>query len=395
MSAELPAPPQVSPDGKFYWDGDKWVPLVEAPVRVSDKTVHSSATGDSARHPKFELPTPEPLRVAFSGPLALPLSLLITGALAYAVISGAYAFVCSDYGCRNDYANLLPSGISLLVVILTLAFLRSGAVHWLTMVLSLVLAVVSALEVSLWVGVTYGSNLAHFSNVWYHTPFNRLANFWVYGGQTGTGEYWLGWPIGANIELGIDVVGGLAMLVGAILMIVAIRRSWHRTLSHNGFKSAMAIFVLGAIAIGLFIGISVPASAHEAEGFRAVHYMVPIRLSLLRDESVVISTANTQDSQDSLQRAKDVGQGYRNALIAYDNNLARVPFPGWASAQVTALQHAITDAIVAAQALANVTGVIQASYTALEEADVRLDSAYRTLYHALLPTTYLTAFPQA
>lgn len=27
MSAETPPPPQVSPDGKFYWDGERWVPM--------------------------------------------------------------------------------------------------------------------------------------------------------------------------------------------------------------------------------------------------------------------------------------------------------------------------------------------------------------------------------
>lgn len=27
MGAEQPPPPQVSPDGKFYWDGQRWVPM--------------------------------------------------------------------------------------------------------------------------------------------------------------------------------------------------------------------------------------------------------------------------------------------------------------------------------------------------------------------------------
>jgi hypothetical protein len=30
MSAP-PPPPQVSPDGKFYWDGTRWVPMQQAP----------------------------------------------------------------------------------------------------------------------------------------------------------------------------------------------------------------------------------------------------------------------------------------------------------------------------------------------------------------------------
>jgi hypothetical protein len=27
VSVETPPPPQVSPDGKFYWDGERWVPM--------------------------------------------------------------------------------------------------------------------------------------------------------------------------------------------------------------------------------------------------------------------------------------------------------------------------------------------------------------------------------
>lgn len=32
MSAEPPPPPLVSPDGRFYWDGEKWVPMPAASV---------------------------------------------------------------------------------------------------------------------------------------------------------------------------------------------------------------------------------------------------------------------------------------------------------------------------------------------------------------------------
>jgi YVTN family beta-propeller protein len=35
VSAEPPAPPQLSPDGRFYWDGEKWVP-VEAQIQAMD-----------------------------------------------------------------------------------------------------------------------------------------------------------------------------------------------------------------------------------------------------------------------------------------------------------------------------------------------------------------------
>lgn len=30
MTAEPPPPPEVSPDGKWYWDGQRWVPVHEA-----------------------------------------------------------------------------------------------------------------------------------------------------------------------------------------------------------------------------------------------------------------------------------------------------------------------------------------------------------------------------
>ena len=35
--SEQPPAPQVSPDGKFYWDGTRWVPLqAQAPSRLFD-----------------------------------------------------------------------------------------------------------------------------------------------------------------------------------------------------------------------------------------------------------------------------------------------------------------------------------------------------------------------
>jgi hypothetical protein len=32
VGAEQPPPPQVSPDGKFYWDGQRWVPMPGTPA---------------------------------------------------------------------------------------------------------------------------------------------------------------------------------------------------------------------------------------------------------------------------------------------------------------------------------------------------------------------------
>jgi hypothetical protein len=43
VSGEPPPPPQVSPDGKFYWNGDRWVPMqpssLPAPLRQSEQVV--------------------------------------------------------------------------------------------------------------------------------------------------------------------------------------------------------------------------------------------------------------------------------------------------------------------------------------------------------------------
>ncbi len=34
-----PPPPQVSPDGKFYWDGTRWVPMQQAPQQQQSRNV--------------------------------------------------------------------------------------------------------------------------------------------------------------------------------------------------------------------------------------------------------------------------------------------------------------------------------------------------------------------
>ena len=49
--SEPPPPPQVSPDGKFYWDGTRWVPTQQlaqqqpAPVVVYGQPTNSLAVG--------------------------------------------------------------------------------------------------------------------------------------------------------------------------------------------------------------------------------------------------------------------------------------------------------------------------------------------------------------
>lgn len=41
MSAPTP-PPQVSPDGKFYWDGAQWVPVQHRPAEASTATTETA-----------------------------------------------------------------------------------------------------------------------------------------------------------------------------------------------------------------------------------------------------------------------------------------------------------------------------------------------------------------
>jgi hypothetical protein len=42
VSAEPPPPPQVSPDGKFYWDGTRWVPMPTAAVQEPQPVAESA-----------------------------------------------------------------------------------------------------------------------------------------------------------------------------------------------------------------------------------------------------------------------------------------------------------------------------------------------------------------
>lgn len=49
MSAEPPTPPQVSPDGKFYWDGQRWVPTQQlAPQQPAAVVVYGQPTNSLA-----------------------------------------------------------------------------------------------------------------------------------------------------------------------------------------------------------------------------------------------------------------------------------------------------------------------------------------------------------
>jgi hypothetical protein len=57
MGAEPPPPPQVSPDGRFYWDGQRWVPMpVPAlpPQRVPMQATAPDPEERSGRaHPEY------------------------------------------------------------------------------------------------------------------------------------------------------------------------------------------------------------------------------------------------------------------------------------------------------------------------------------------------------
>ncbi len=40
-----PPPPQVSPDGKFYWDGTRWVPIQQQPPQPPEVVVVKQPRG--------------------------------------------------------------------------------------------------------------------------------------------------------------------------------------------------------------------------------------------------------------------------------------------------------------------------------------------------------------
>src|ERR1700687_3185352 len=47
--SEPPPPPQVSPDGKFYWDGTRWVPTQQlAPPQPAPAVVYGQPTNSLA-----------------------------------------------------------------------------------------------------------------------------------------------------------------------------------------------------------------------------------------------------------------------------------------------------------------------------------------------------------
>jgi hypothetical protein len=49
VSADPPPPPKVSPDGKFYWDGQRWVPNQQlAPQQPASVVVYGQPTNSLA-----------------------------------------------------------------------------------------------------------------------------------------------------------------------------------------------------------------------------------------------------------------------------------------------------------------------------------------------------------
>ncbi len=270
---------------------------------------------------------------------------------------------------------------------------RRGAV-----VLCVALATVSAVLAVLWAGVLTAVVFNNSANTWRGVPLvGAAANFLVFGGSTSSAHvYWLGGPVGAIVELALDVASTTSLAIGAVLTTLGLSRSWQAFPSRRSSIIALYVCVVTVFAIALDAVATIPAEAHDAAGFRAAHYLQAFRLNLVGEMTRVLRTADAQDAIDSAQRAKDVGHGYVKALNSFSDHLATISFPNWISGQLDAERTALTDAIVASSDLATAADgsqlAIQNAYQRLDDALQRENLANRALYLALFPAAYLKIF---
>jgi hypothetical protein len=156
------------------------------------------------------------------------------------------------------------------------------------------------------------------------------------------------------------------------------------------------VLAVSAIGIVLDLLVTAPAEAHDAAGFRAAHYLQASRSAMLSEINAVATRANAQDAGDTIKRAKDVSQGYATALGSFTDRLATITFPDWAADQLAAEKGSLTNAIIAATALATAANgsdlAIQDAYQRLDDSLQRENLANRALYLVLFPQAYLKGF---
>ena len=346
------------------------------------------------------------LRRMTSTALAVPLSLLFAGAAVYGLIAAQSLVICADHGCEAAWGpSLTISLVALAVVITAIAFslgrtdpgidAPSQLPKRALVVVCVALGAMALLLMILWAGLFFGQAFGGFANPWHGVRlFDPAANFLIYGGSTSSAKvYWLGWPVGAYIELTLDIVGSAALLVGAALSALRLSRK-SQSKRNSGLKSY--VLVVAGIAIVLDLLVTVPAEAHDAAGFRAAHYLLTLRAQLVSAMNGTLQAADTQDAANSGQRASDLGQGDAKALTRFSDRLETISFPGWASRQLDAEKAALVNEIVAADDLANAAGqspvAVQNAYARLDDALQRENLANRDLYYVLFPATYLREF---
>lgn len=343
------------------------------------------------------------MRQVWSSALAVPLSLLIGGAVVYGVIALQGIIICADYGCESASGpGLAIAGASLLagtiaVLVWTRATSPNRAIaRWFLILLCAAICLVSALVAVIWAGTFYGSVFRDFANPWYHIAFlGSTANYLAFASSTSRDRiFWLGWPIGGGVELALDVLSTVAVAIGALLVARTAWRASLRAVDHKRSLAAAYLVAITGFALALDVVVTIPAEAHDASGFRAAHYLAQSRRALVGDMNAVLTTANQENDPN---RAEDVASGDASALRRFADSLAAIPFPDWVPTQLGAEKAALTNEIVAATDLGTAanTGTyprIQDAYHTLDDALQRENEAERALYLALFPQAYLHDF---
>jgi uncharacterized coiled-coil protein SlyX len=94
MSTAFPPPPQVSPDGYYYWDGEKWVPIQQQQQSASPaQAVNSTLT------PAISDQAPPPIRRSSTSPLVR----LIVEGLVGAVLVGLLVVSSDQWKQANQH----------------------------------------------------------------------------------------------------------------------------------------------------------------------------------------------------------------------------------------------------------------------------------------------------